>query len=322
LNSEIKINSNSSTSIQSITNFVDDKNPQKTDSLQLQSIDGGLESNQNNLNISFNLKSKKIKVKNKTKGDLNIKVASIKGLDSVDTVKNKIVYTGKNSHADAIIESVDGGVKQTIKIKSSSSPSYYDFPMELTKDERIILNLDGSGKVVKTDGSNKMVILKPWAKDANNKDLKTWYEIIDNSTIRQRIDLNKAAFPVVADPIWCGKSYFKLEWENRPSEGGWSLKVSPTWCGRQIGINYFEAWETFKDVAWDAPWHADFDWYNKASQNNTNKYWSMFKQYHCHSIVGPWKETWNLEPKRPNYTWRTFMNPRIIDGKPIPGNPE
>jgi hypothetical protein len=44
--------------------------------------------------------------------------------------------------------------------------------------------------------------------------------------LKQHITTNNMTrYPVKADPIWCGSSYFKLEWQDRQSEGGYQSVI-------------------------------------------------------------------------------------------------
>ena len=65
--------------------------------------------------------------------------------------------------------------------------------MELQPDQRIVINPDGSANVVNVKGESITTILKPWAKDSNNKDLKTFYTVdkIDKNTLQQHIVTKK-----------------------------------------------------------------------------------------------------------------------------------
>jgi Protein of unknown function (DUF2599) len=327
VNAQFEIQSEQLNQSQSSTQeIINNADPQKPKLNKFKRKNNKLTSDENGLKKEFQSKEKKVKlsktIDNKTH---NLEIGTPESVSSSSSIVNiqadKLLLTSDNNKVDVNIENVDGGVRQVIVIKDNNQPNRFQFPMKTPEGFTFKKNPDESVNLTDESGKTILTILKPWARDKNGKELQTYYEVEDKLIV-QFINYEGAEFPVTADPTWCGNSYYKLEWEDRASEGGLTLKISPTWCGRQIGVNYWEAWESFKDVAWNAPWRPEFDWYNKASQNNTNTYWSLFKQYHCHTITASWKETWNLEPKRPNYNWRTFMNPRWIDGKPIPCNPE
>lgn len=272
------------------------------------------------MSAEFDLKGRKVKISNKTKGDTTIFTPNIIGLDSVNVIDNKVVYSGKDAKADVVVEAIDGGVRQVINIKSSDAPSSYDFPIELTSEEKLVLNEDGSAMVTKPliteekntipkdlprgvkipNFSTKLYIAKPWAKDANGKDLKTNYTINGN-TLTQKIELAGAVFPVVADPSVCGNVINSVSW-------GWngnlrSLSVNPTGCGRFIALNPytvgFNFWFMWGELYDKTPYDSYWNYVERAY--GTSKYWSMYDQYICHlNLSTTFKGTYNLEPTRPN----------------------
>ena len=213
--SEIKTNRKSKQETTEIINKISKHDPQKPQTQKLSKNvkdNNELTSDQKDLKIKFNLKNKKVKLENKDKGNITVGIPNQNQYDSVDQIDDKLVYTGKNSKTDIVVESVDGGFRQIINIKDSSAPDTYDFPVELETSEKIVLNEDGSALVKKANGQTKLTILKPWAKDANGKDLKTEYQIFGNN-LRQTIDFKDAVFPVTADPAWCGNVVSEVTWK-------------------------------------------------------------------------------------------------------------
>jgi hypothetical protein len=295
-----------------------DKDPQKPTSQKLnkkQDKKDILNSDQGDLQIDFEIDGKSVKVKNGKKGNTTISIPNQKDIDSVNVVDNKVIYSGKNSKVDTIVESVDGGIRQILHIKDSSAPSFYDFPMSLEPGEQLILTKDGGAqitrpytteeqaqydKVIKTAPQGveiptfgtKMGIAKPWAKDANGKDLKTNYSVINGNTLRQSIDLQNAVFPVVADPIWCGVAvnYVSHVFRTYYSTVGQPMyEVSPTWCGKI----------SFSPTPW-------FEWIEVVDKSPTplweirnygsSTYWSLFNQYACHSDFINWANIYGTLP--------------------------
>lgn len=293
---------------QALLTNISQKDPDKLESKELVMEDAHtLISKQNNLQVKFDLSRMQVELQTKKSQELATDFSNIiikppeqDKIDSVQVIDNKVVYSGANSNIDTVVESVDGGVRQVINIKSKDAPSYYDFPMQLQPGEKIELNLDGSAKIQKADGGNKIAILKPWARDANNKELKTWYEVVD-SGLRQQIDLSEAVFPVLADPLWCGNFFEKHEWENRPSEGGLTIKNTPTWCGRTFDTGY-----GFDEIINNAPDNPAWPKSERGYQGDKNR--SLYNQYRCH-VWFAWffKSSYNLEPSRPLVEWRTMI---------------
>ncbi len=300
-----RFNQRNKQEITNLLNNIKDKDPTKAVSKKLnQQTTTVFSSIQENLNIELNTNSKKTKVANSLKGDVNIGIANSNLVNAVDIVDDKVVYTNSNN-TETTVEAVDGGVRQVINIKSKDAPSVYDFPIELVAGDK--LELAGEGGVVKNKANqNKLLISKPWAKDAENRDLKTWYTV-DNNLLSQHIELANATFPVVADPQWCGDMIWKTEWKNRAAEeGGWSLMVFPTWCGRSGGVNSHE--DMFKEVLDKAEKRYDL-WSQDNWNNDTEQGRSMYNQLRCHQMFA-WffKNSFNLEPHRPLVEWRTMIS--------------
>jgi Protein of unknown function (DUF2599) len=335
---DLKVDSKNVSEIIKIIDKVSEKDPQKPVSQKLEKNKNNknlVESKSENLDVDFDLKNKKINIKNKTKGITTIGVPTSKDIDSVDIVNNKVVFSGKNAKFDVIAESLDGGVRQVINIKDSTAPDYYDFPVELSAGEKLVVNEDGSASVTKNFSKKekkrideiaknapsdfkvpknftKLVIAKPWAKDANGIDLKTSYSIVSGNILRQKIELKGAVFPVVADPLWCGDQISSTSWfwntsGNPPNQ--WTLSVYPSWCG------FWAATDAWYNTYWDA-------WVGVCNASGTggwcnnwtnDEYASMFYQFVCHynifgvvkaGIPGSTQGAWNIDEWRPNVGWQ------------------
>ncbi len=301
-----KLNRRNSQEIQQIIQNIKEKDPTKAVSQKLtQESYTTFSSKQHNLNIELDISNKKTKVVNTKKGSVNISIPNSNLVNAVDMVDDKVVYTNSNN-TETTVEAIDGGIRQVINIKSKDAPSVYDFPVEMESGDKLEL-ADNGGAVVKNKGSQtKLTILKPWAKDADNKDLKTWYTV-DGNILNQHIELANATFPVVADPQWCGDMIWKTEWKNRAAEeGGWSLMVFPTLCGRTGGVNSHE--DMFKELLDKAEKRYDL-WGKDNWNNNTDQGRSMYNQLRCHQMFA-WffKSSFNLEPHRPLVEWRTMIS--------------
>jgi hypothetical protein len=347
-NSQLKINQKSQKFDKTLQNL-NDKDLQKLTSQKLKSFKNNenelISEQSENFQIKMELQNKKIQIKNKQKGDISIGIPNSDSFDSVDVVDNKVIYSGQNSKTDVIIESVDGGFRQVINIKDSSAPDFYDFPVELGIDERLVVNSNGSAGIIRPKTPKelendqkikenlstekiekiqipnyftKLIIAKPWAKDANGKDLKTSYSIENGNILRQKIDLKEAVFPVVADPTWCGNQISSTNWWQNPDANHWTLSVYPTWCGFN---NASTDWYVYYPDAWNGVCNASGtgDWCNLWTSAQYN---SMFYQFVCHyniigslkaAIPGSTQGAWNLDEWRPDVGWfettRNFCNP-------------
>jgi hypothetical protein len=327
---DLKINQKSQKDTSKILDNLKQKDPQKLESQKLErnkNDQNELNSDQKDLKVKFDLKNKKVKLSSTDKGETSINIPNKNELDSVDIVDNKVVYSGKNSKIDVVVESIDGGIRQVINIKDSSAPSFYDFPVELGKDDKLELTENGGAIIttknpkpldfsikdlpkdldqktidqIKSNRSIKTSIAKPWAKDNNGKDLKTWYTIEKGNILRQNIDLKGAVFPVVADPAWCGNAVNYVTWINR--DGLWSASINTTSCGAWHCAATWGCWQEAYDktplcARWSGWTCVSIPW-NK--QWNTSQYWSMYNQFTCHANwAGPFKLgwVWNIEPAK------------------------
>jgi hypothetical protein len=270
---------------------------------------------QSSSTLNISIKSNKSISMDNGRNKINIKVDN-HGENSVSDTKlvdNKVIYQG--TKVDTIVEALDGGIRQTINIKDSSAPKSYNFPMELEAGQRIIVNNDGSANVVNSKNESITMILKPWARDANNKELSTHYTV-DNNILRQHITTdNMTKYPINADPTWCGnminigRGWSDIRYGNKTYRG---LQLIPTSCGRtalaqSIGANSVNMFfgrmfvSHLADNAWEevvrkAP--NDWIWDKKYG---TNKYWSLYDQFICH-LYNPAtinKFDYNIEAERP-----------------------
>lgn len=150
---ELRINQRNINEFNKTLQNLKDKDPQKAISQKLnknKSDQNELISQQSeNLQVQFSLKNKKINLKNKDKGDTSVGLPNSEKFDSVDLVDDKVVYSGQNAKADVIVESVDGGFRQIINIKDATAPDFYDFPVELLANEKLVVNDDGSVIITK-----------------------------------------------------------------------------------------------------------------------------------------------------------------------------
>lgn len=223
----------------------------------------------------------------------------------MEVVDGQVVSSSEE--LDVVVQAIEGGVRQIIKIDSKDSEKYYNFPVELPKG--YAFHQDTSGNVTIRNKNNKVAtyIPKPWAVDAAGNEIPTQY-IIEGTTLKQYVDIDKATeFPVIADPIWCGAAIKSVTWINRGGTHPWSASVTPTKCGSWLGGGFQDgAWQeliekTPKSKHWD-------------KKAGTTKSLSMYNQYFCHADwAGGLKSPWNLEPTRKNVgyakTVKALCNP-------------
>lgn len=102
-----------------------------------------------------------------------------------------------------------------IVLQDASAPNTYSF--KIGEDGgSLVLNDDGTVTVLDATGNFVNYIEKPWARDANGKELHTAYSVSGN-TLTQTVSTEGAVFPVVADPTtgcgpgWCSIYFNRTE---------------------------------------------------------------------------------------------------------------
>jgi hypothetical protein len=297
LTSEIEIiNIDSSSALKATIEDLNKVDPQKPTITKLQKKSKGevttdtKDKVRGSSTLNISIKSNKTISMDNGRNKINIKVDNHGDSSREETklVDNKVIYQG--TKVDTIVEVVDGGLRQTINIKDSSAPKSYNFPMELQTGQRIIINKDGSANVVNNNNESITTILKPWARDAKNQEIPTYYTV-DNNILRQHITTdNMTKYPVKADPTWCGDAVSNVEWVWRSfyGKGAWSLKLKPTWC---LNWHAYTPWDAWTELLNKTPYHDRFNWDQR--KYGTNKYWSMYNQFACHRDWVKWSNLYN-----------------------------
>ena len=80
--------------------------------------------------------------------------------------------------------------------------TYKDFSYELPVGYTLQSAAGGGFTLVNEADEMEGRIDPAWAVDANGNRLPTRYELVDNNTLRQHVETQDAAFPVVMDPSW------------------------------------------------------------------------------------------------------------------------
>ncbi len=99
-------------------------------------------------------------------------------------------------------------VRTAICIADADAPKSYHFQFNLKDGQRLVTAADYLGEeydtgevyVIDDDGKIQSVIDPAWAKDANGKDVDTYYEVWKNMLIQVVNFDENTVFPVVADP--------------------------------------------------------------------------------------------------------------------------
>lgn len=121
-------------------------------------------------------------------------------------VKNsdgQVVYSSTSASANTVIP-VQGGVQMLTTIANSTAPERYTYLVETAPGDYFQIQEDGSAVLYAADGTVKLGVATPWAKDANGQSIPTHYET-DGTSLTQVIEhasAAKVAYPVVSDPFW------------------------------------------------------------------------------------------------------------------------
>jgi len=132
--------------------------------------------------------------------------------------KGVVAYTSESDFSNTVQANNDGSVRMTTIIDNPDAPTEYEYKVGV-KGEFVLresINEDGGkGVIVFNKDQSKIIsiISPPWAKDANGKEVKTYFKI-RNNTLIQVVEhkVSGIAYPVVADPVigrhWWGYSYY------------------------------------------------------------------------------------------------------------------
>lgn len=112
-----------------------------------------------------------------------------------------VAYAGSNGSATAVQATNDGGVRMLTVIDDPAAPTTYSYTVNVPTGGHIELTPEGGAVVVDTQSNVLASVAIPWAKDANGKQIKTYFTT-NGQTLTQHIDHNVpgVAYPVTADP--------------------------------------------------------------------------------------------------------------------------
>jgi len=237
--------------------------------------------------IKFDLKEGKITINKST----NFQIELPKTL-SYQFEGDRVIGYDHTGNISNSIENVDGGFRIVINIYESKASTYsYELPLVAISGEKYISNEDGTVWLVDSKGKRLFAIAHPWAVDAKNKNLKTWYTVENDGTVlRQHISLKGVSFPVIADPSWCGNTVSDIYWGYWDGHGS-LYSVNPTWCGR-LSSNTSALWNdmlSIKPINWT-------EWARYLGKSEQSIKSSMWHQLECHNVFAFFqKDRYNLD---------------------------
>ncbi|MEX0594866.1 MAG: hypothetical protein WD512_00065 [Candidatus Paceibacterota bacterium] len=117
--------------------------------------------------------------------------------------KGVVAYASESDFSNTVQANNDGSVRMTTIIDNPNAPTEYEYRVELEQGGKIELQSDGGAIVYNNKQEPISIIAKPWAKDAEGKEVKTWFST-DGLTLIQHVEHNVAGvvYPIVADPVF------------------------------------------------------------------------------------------------------------------------
>jgi hypothetical protein len=135
---------------------------------------------------------------------ININLPELEGAKEGKVIaKGVVAYASESDFSNTVQANNDGSVRMTTIIDNPDAPTEYEYKVDLPTGGKIELQSDGSAVLYDNSNTTISIIGKPWAKDANGKEVKTWFST-DGLTLIQNVDHNVPGivYPVVADPVW------------------------------------------------------------------------------------------------------------------------
>lgn len=180
----------------------------------------------------------------------------------------------------------DGVVQITTIIETASAPAVFEYPIAVADGGQLVDAGDGFFAVLDEAGQPAAMIDPAWAKDANGRDVPTWYEQQGNTLVQVVEHRSDFAYPVVADPAVRGNliTDVKLSWSR---------------YGTTVGVTPRSGWA----ITPFSNWWAEYKLWVSA-QYEGNKF---YNQLRCHVDIAPFKSPWNLDAWRPDVRYSDVL---------------
>lgn len=180
----------------------------------------------------------------------------------------------------------DGVVQITTLIEDTFAPTRYEYPIAAADGGELVDAGDGFFAVLDAAGQPAAMIDPAWAKDANGRNVPTWYEQQGDTLVQVVEHDSRYAYPIVADPAVRGNLITKVTFPSSPygivvsvtPRSGWAITPFSNW------------WAEYK--LW------------VASHYEGNKF---YNQLRCHVDIAPFKSPWNLDAWRPDVSYSNVL---------------
>lgn len=119
-----------------------------------------------------------------------------------------VAYAANNGSANAVQADEQGAVRMLTIIDNANAPAEYDYTVTVPDGGHIELTFEGGALVLDGDGEVIAAVDVPWAKDAQENVVTTWFTT-DGTTLTQHIDhvVSGVVYPVSADPRFALTGY-------------------------------------------------------------------------------------------------------------------
>jgi hypothetical protein len=190
----------------------------------------------------------------------------------------------------------DGSLQIATVLSDSSAPSEYAYSISVEGASSISIQEDGSVFYLDSAGDYLAGVVAPWARDANGKDLPTYFKV-DGVLLTQYIDHSgpDVKYPVVADP-WLGQDLFGAVKYNLYGwyKGYGTVSIAKSLFGQALHVPANNG--IFLSAGW-----SELD--TKDTRDWMKLKYSMREQFDCHVAGGYFNfagSAWDFELARPN----------------------
>ncbi len=217
---------------------------------------------------------------------------------------------------------IEGGVQYLYTIENEEASN--EFELDISIEEGSVFKYNENGELYIEDENGEITTLigSPWAVDNAGNFIDTHYEISENKIV-QVVNYDGENYPLQADPLFCKDTIKSVKWnagyDINPGDNAGSLQVVPNTCARAYIASHFTAIASSKKIVAfsTSAIFKDMKAEVKASSAYKSKITSktagrINDQFICHAfnpLAGLFKSSWNLEPKRRDYSlWQTYTN--------------
>lgn len=114
-----------------------------------------------------------------------------------------LVYANTGTAADTVVRPTAAGIETYTQVRSESASEYYTWAVTLAPGQQLRLTKDGGAGVFDADGTWRVAVSPPVAKDANGTPVPVAFGVYRNLLVLRAAHRGRGfAYPVVIDPHW------------------------------------------------------------------------------------------------------------------------